>query len=306
MPVTLRANYIGSLAAKALSTSDSRTAGQVLSTFSTSFYLRTASNELLFVTNRSLRSPITINVDSGGNFDRTIRPSQPIQFEKERIRLGSDATINLSEASYDHTQSGMPSEPSPEFAGMKAALQSVSFILRLIDTNQSVLDPNDLVYGGARNLALDGVLPLREPRGEKRFRDAGLKVVGLGSGFTPAGDDMLGGFLVLYNSLARTVQRRPIVFDFADLEARTSWISGKLLDYMQRVIVDEQIDSVIDAAARGDHDSLILSLETLFPRGHTSGIDISTGAILALSLLRDIALHSQETETILSALGFRT
>lgn len=260
----------------------------------------------MFVTNRSLRSPITINVDSGGNFDRTIRPSQPIQFEKERIRLGSDATINLSEASYDHTQSGMPSEPSPEFAGMKAALQSVSFILRLIDTNQSVLDPNDLVYGGARNLALDGVLPLREPRGEKRFRDAGLKVVGLGSGFTPAGDDMLGGFLVLYNSLARTVQRRPIVFDFADLEARTSWISGKLLDYMQRVIVDEQIDSVIDAAARGDHDSLILSLETLFPRGHTSGIDISTGAILALSLLRDIALHSQETETILSALGFRT
>ena len=72
---------------------------------------------------------------------------------------------------------------------------------------------------------------------------------------------------------------------------------------MQNLILDEQLHRLIDSAANGEQDSLVVALETLLPRGHTSGIDIAVGAILALSLIRDIALEKEETEIIADALG---
>jgi hypothetical protein len=150
----------------------------------------------------------------------------------------------------------------------------------------------------------DGIIPLRRSTGERLFREAALKIVGLGSGFTPSGDDALGGFLAAYNSLAKSIGRAPILFDFPVLQTKTSWISAKLLDYMQRLILDEQVCRVIDSAGKGDEDSLILGFESLLPRGHTSGIDISAGAILALSLIQDIAFEKEETETVATELGW--
>jgi len=149
----------------------------------------------------------------------------------------------------------------------------------------------------------DGVIPVRRSRTEARLSEAALRIVGLGSGFTPSGDDALGGFLAAYNSFAKSIGRAPILFDFALLQGKTNWISAKLLDYMQRLILDEQMRQMIDSATIGGEDAPILALETLLPRGHTSGIDISAGAILALSLIRDIAFEKEETENITSALG---
>ena len=149
----------------------------------------------------------------------------------------------------------------------------------------------------------DGVLPLRHSSTEGRFKDAAFRIVGLGSGFTPSGDDALGGFLAAYNSLAPTIGRSRISLPFVSLETKTSWISAKLLDYMQRLILDDQICRVIDSAAEGSEDALVLALETLLPRGHTSGIDISAGVVLALSLIRDVAFEEEETESIANMLG---
>jgi DNA-binding MltR family transcriptional regulator len=87
------------------------------------------------------------------------------------------------------------------------------------------------------------------------------------------------------------------------LEERTSWISAKLLDYMQRLILDEQLRLLIDSVTNGDHDAIVIVLETLLSRGHTSGIDIAVGIILALSLIRDIVLNKEETKIIARTLG---
>ena len=108
----------------------------------------------------------------------------------------------------------------------------------------------------------------------------------------------------MYNSLAHLAARPQILLDSATLHRRTSWISAKLLDYMQRLILDDQILRVIHSAAEGDEDTVVIELESLFPRGHTSGIDISVGQILALSLIRDIAFEKQEAEIVTGALGF--
>jgi hypothetical protein len=299
----MRANCIGSLAAEALSSGDSGIAGHVVNTFSNSFYVRTLNGELVFFTNRPLQSPITINLDSTLNLEHVAKPLEPVYVLEKEIRVGGDAFIDLSMALSYQPPSNPADELRPEFAEIEIALRTFAFVLGIIDTTQSVLDPHGLAHEGMVDFVSDGVIPFRRSSTEARLREAALKIVGLGSGFTPSGDDALGGFLAAYNSFAESIGRAPILFDFPLLQGKTNWISAKLLDCMQRLIVDEQVHRMIDSATRGDEDGLVLALETLLPRGHTSGIDISAGAILALSLIRDIAFEKEETEIIASALG---
>jgi hypothetical protein len=142
-----------------------------------------------------------------------------------------------------------------------------------------------------------GAIPLRSSN-EAQFRKAAESLVGLGPGFTPSGDDVLGGFLAVHNSFTEGIGHQPILLDFDVLENKTNWISAKLLDYMQRLVLDQQMIRMIDSATSGKRDELVLAFESLLPRGHTSGIDIAVGAVLGLGVMRDIALRTKETETL--------
>jgi hypothetical protein len=302
MPITLRANTIGSLAAETLRTSrDSGIIGQVVNTFSNSFYVKATNGELVFVTNRSLRSPVTINLDPTPSLDQIIKILDSVHCHDEEIHL-SEVSIDLHHVQRWHSKSGFPSHLDSAFNNMEESLRITSFILGIVDTTQSVLDLHGLTHEGLTRFVSEGVLPLRHEGMEFRFLEIAPTIVGLGSGFTPSGDDTLGGFLAAYNALAKAVERPRIILDFSTLQQRTSWISAKLLDYMQRLILDEQLCLMIEAAAKGDADSLILEVQALLPRGHTSGIDIAVGTILALSIIRDIILNEEDTERIISKL----
>lgn len=302
MPVTLRAQCIGSLTLKALCNGNFVLAGQVVNTFSNSFYLKTRSDELVFVTNRLLRSPITINLDATSNLEQLVKPMDLVRVNGKELHLGTDTMIDLSTAALYQDHAEPASELRPEFTEIDKLLRLISFILSIVDTRQSVLDPHALAHPGIADFVSNGVMPLSRPGTAGRFPETALKIVGLGSGFTPSGDDTLGGFLATYNSYVRTIGRAPFLLDSQLLEEKTSWISAKLLDYMQRLILDEQMQRLIDSANKNE-DNLVTALETLLPRGHTSGIDIAVGAILALSLIRDVAFDKEDTEIIARALG---
>jgi hypothetical protein len=264
--------------------------------------LRTLNGELVFVTNRSLRSPITINLDTTCNLEQLVKPTEPVRVKRKKLCLGTDTIIELSSASLYQDRLEPTSELGPEFTKIGKSLRLISFILSIIDTRQSVLDPYALAHPRIVDFVSEGVMPLRRPGTEGRFREAALKIVGSGSGFTPSGDDTLGGLLATYNSFARTIGRAPVLLDFQLLEEKSSWISAKLLDYMQRLILDEQLRGLIDSVNKNE-DNLVTAMETLLPRGHTSGIDMAVGAILALSLIRDVAFEKEDTEMIARALG---
>jgi len=303
LPVTLRARCIGSLALKALAAQDSAVSGQVVSTFSNSFYTKTGKDELVFFTNRALRSPITVNLDATNDLERLVKPLESLRVRGKEIRIGTDVIVELSAASLYQDRIEPASEHGPGFARIGPSLHVASWMLGIIETSQSVLDPHALTHSRIVEFVSDGVMPLRSPGTEERFLDAALKIVGLGLGFTPSGDDTLGGFLATYNLFARTIGRAPIILNARLLEERTTWISAKLLDYMQHLILDEQLQRLIESANSGDQDALVIALETLLPRGHTSGIDIAVGTILGLSLIRDVVLKKEETEIITRTLG---
>jgi hypothetical protein len=303
LPITLRAKCIGSLAREVLSTENSVVAGQVVNVFPNSFYLKTSGGDIAFFTNYSVRSPITINLDTTLNLEGAVKPLEPVYTGGKEIRVGTGCIIDLGQASVYQNLSSVLREPVSGIEKIGESLRVVSFILKIIETSQSALDPQGLAHARMVGFVSDAVISLRQNVAEERFLEAASKIVGLGLGFTPSGDDVLGGFLLAYNSFAELIGRAPILLQLRLLVEKTSWISAKLLDYMQHLIVDEQLNHALGSVFNGDEDDAVIALETLLPRGHTSGIDITVGAVLALSLIRDIALNKQETEIIARTLG---
>jgi len=276
-----------------------------MNTFSNSFYLKTLNNSLLLVTNRHLHSPVTINLDSTVTLHGLVNPDdQFCALQGKAIRTANGLTIDLSGAVLYERPSTFVGDLNYQFGEISEPLRLASFILKIIKTTQSVLDPEGLAHERVAAFVRDGILSIRTYDGPSdMFYRAAMKIVGLGYGFTPSGDDLLGGFLAAYNSLARSINREPILLEFRELRERTSWISARLLDYMQRLILDEQVDDIIACAAEGHVDALVETIELLLSRGHTSGIDIATGILLALSLVQDLVFRTRQTEKTAMLLG---
>ena len=294
---------MGSLAANALPTGEAETlVGSIVSAFPNSFYVKTIKNELIFMTKRNLKSPITINLDSSATFEQIVKPLQPVSVVAKEIHIGDTATIDISTIPHNNI-------PSPEnsfaqqFKLTQETLNVSSTVLAIINTSQSVLDQNGFAHEGIKDFVRNGIIPLREPEKQERFVEAAMKIVGLGSGFTPSGDDVIGGFLSTYNSFADNVNRGKIILDFDPVQQRTNWISAKLMDYMQHQVLDDHVQQLIRSAESGRGNEFVIALETLLPRGHTSGIDIAVGALLATCLISDMKTKERGTERIAKRIG---
>ena len=122
MPVTLRAKCIGSLALKALAAQDSAVGGQVVSTFSNSFYTRTGKDELVFFTNRALRSPITVNLDATNDLEHLVKPLESLRITGKEIGIGADVIVELSAASLYQDRIEPASEHGPGFTRIGPSL----------------------------------------------------------------------------------------------------------------------------------------------------------------------------------------
>ena len=237
---------------------------------------------IIFFTCNSTRSPITVNLAS--NYSN-IHPLQQLTSKAGHIDCG-DVLIHIKDAKIFHQQAINPHQLNP-LSQLSRMLEIGSFILEIIDTSKSVLDENTLTHERIANFIQSTVLLLRIKSAHDEFYERAPALIGLGSGFTPSGDDFLGGFLATYNTFAISLKRPPIVLSFDSLENKTNWISAKLLDCMQLLILDEEVTGLIRSVTCADENQFIFSLESLASRGHTSGIDIITGMIIGLSIIFD-------------------
>lgn len=298
---TLHANQIGSLAAQALNSGEESTVGQVIATFPNSFYVKTRDDQLLFITNRSLRSPITVNVVYSGRFTDIVKPLEPVYLHDRRL---CNSNLSIEFTSIPGEEENVFVDKDPYYLKLMESSILLSTILNVIENTGSVLDQNQfMVHDSIGGFVRHGLLPLRNKGIPSEFAVAASKIIGLGPGFTPSGDDFLLGFLIIYNSLSPAIARTPIYLEFKQLAGRTNWISAKLVDYAQHLQVDDQLLRVIRSMSTA-HGDTVTALEALIPRGHTSGIDIATGAVLGLSVVCDIALEQRTTEVIAAKLGF--
>jgi hypothetical protein len=114
-----------------------------------------------------------------------------------------------------------------------------------------------------------------------------LELCGRGPGFTPAGDDFIGGFLAIINWIRTSLRIGSPFVPGPEYRRLTTWTSFKLMECNAQGSVDIDIQDLINSVARGDVVQYIDAVRRIAKRGHTSGIDFATGATVGLYLAID-------------------
>ncbi|WP_169949490.1 DUF2877 domain-containing protein [Microbispora sp. H11081] len=118
---------------------------------------------------------------------------------------------------------------------------------------------------------------------------AAERLIGLGPGLTPSGDDMLAGLLVALRRLgaAADVPRAVWLADWLaaavtyDARSRTTPVSATLLHCAARGEASPEVTAVLRGVA--GHQPLEPAVRRLLRLGHTSGADLAWGVQIGLS-----------------------
>lgn len=276
------ARCIGCLAKRFL-TNSLKKAGKIRTILPNTFYAEFDGNPII-VTRRRGRAPLNINLNQsqGESFQKMIRPNSRILFRDGVLRIG-DIVVNLRRAEiYECIGLDLDSLEVSDDELIKA-----SFILsRLYDLVEGRFL---IIY--RTNQFHDFLINVVKPFANG-FEDAihnpepYRKLMGLGQGFTPAGDDFLSGFLATLNALSKAYGFKGFFLSREEILSSTSWASGMLLYYSQYGYVSEGISKVIQSLR--DSVGFLDALIDLMRIGHTSGLDISLGILIASSMILNL------------------
>lgn len=161
-------------------------------------------------------------------------------------------------------------------------------------------------YDAARLSVLAGALPPLTPPVGDRVRElvhalgsdgdpvgATARLLGLGGGLTPEGDDVLAGLLVALRSVQQPTAAARLLGEAVTTQAptRTTRISAALLRHAAAGHATPRLLDVVDALSAGRrhdalsagrrHDELSAAVVRLLAVGHTSGAALAHGVLAA-------------------------
>ena len=140
---------------------------------------------------------------------------------------------------------------------------------------RSLDDEDGDLFRAAARPALRALLAAAQ-RGDRGAAErAAASLVGLGSGLTPSGDDVLVGFTAALTA-ARAVLARPIARAAAAAGGRTTLIARTYLDHAARGEYAERVHDLTAAVAAGAEAQVVRGMSW----GATSGADLALGILL--------------------------
>ena len=178
-------------------------------------------------------------------------------------------------------------------AGAKLCLQQITkndtHGLLLWLTNREMLFPLDKAAP-----RFDAVRDALQAKQIKAFEQAALRVLGLGHGLTPSGDDFLGGIFFAFHH-AGDIARKPYPEWLPSLpglqanlrmacEASTNQISAALLASNMDGSSFGELHDMLDALESNDSRFIAAAREALLAVGSSSGADMLAGLLLALTI----------------------
>ena len=129
----------------------------------------------------------------------------------------------------------------------------------------------------------DAVRDALQAKNSKAFEATALRVLGLGNGLTPSGDDLLGGiFFALHYTKGRSDLQAKIQKVCSDA---TNPISAALLTDNMAGSSFGQLHDMLDALESNDSRYIANAQEALLCLGSSSGADLLAGLLLALTLI---------------------
>jgi hypothetical protein len=122
-----------------------------------------------------------------------------------------------------------------------------------------------------------------------RLEQTSGNLLGLGPGLSPSADDMLVGFMAglrwTVGSLGKNIDRVDAINQaITQGIGKTTLLSQQLLIHAARGEVNETVQSLLEAILAGKPRDVGLAIENVLKIGETSGVDITVGILLGISL----------------------
>ncbi len=275
--MSLEASSIGDLAASTLSKGG---AGVVTRVFQRSAYVRSGDDFILLLWG-GLRSPMTMNLEGGSDAGRLTRfgercglSPRGITFESGEVGVGR-ATIY---------RSPLLGRRKVRFPAADELAKGAAMLRALYDVSLS--GPTLVEDSALESFARMTLRPLASGKDDAMFSTANyLPLIGRGGGFTPAGDDFVCGLVTMFNYVARCRRTKRVSLPRKLLLSRTVAESAAILSYSSSGYADEALGRLVINSLTGKryYDELL----AVAHRGHTSGIDMSLGALLGEAALAE-------------------
>ena len=150
-------------------------------------------------------------------------------------------------------------------------------------------DPQLPALPDAVGPAADALAQALEGPASSGFTSGGLRpavgrLVGLGPGLTPAGDDVLAGALVALSAAGDRSRRTALAAAVGPLLGRTSAVSASLLCHAADGRAVPELSRFVAGLARGGDVGVVV--EDLLRVGASSGVALASGAVLGLRAAR--------------------
>jgi hypothetical protein len=288
-----RASSIGDLAVGVLKRE--RT-GTVTRVFRRSAYLR-AGDDFILVLWGGLRSPLTVNVR--GTVEQGWKVGEKCDLGPPGIALGSGMVEVRGAEVY---RSLLQERRSIQLPGAPALIRGVTMLRSFYEASPA--GPILVTDRALRQFVERTLSPFAAGKRSLQSPDRYFPLIGRGGGFTPAGDDFVGGLLSTYNYIARCERAREVSVPLRSLRSRTVPESAAFLSYAIRGYVDEGLGSLI-LKTLGAGGRFSDELVSVVQRGHTSGIDMSLGVLLVEAALSDLRGEEGALEGCIGALWHR-
>ena len=250
------------------------------------------SNLLTLVTSSEADLPQGIRVDTPEDFSfesGALRAGEPAACRDELLRFGP-LTIGLRGAR--RWKCDLPSlqadltDPSVATAWQSVwdALNARQVQLNAEIVAQDLLRSDATLRAGAAMRGLLDATRRTDPAAPASVRP----LIGLGSGLTPSGDDLLVGYLAgLWCAVRNSRERTQFVTGLGESVIRlshlTNAISRTYLTHAARGQVSSRLADLAEAICRGENsDRLLTAAESAMQVGHTSGMDAVTGLLIGL------------------------
>ena len=289
---------------------------RIHSLFARALNLITPSGELLgLVGPRAGNGPAKIvlaELPSVGLDRIGLTPGDPARTADRRLRIGDRLVVDLSRArSWEPAPTPLTLRPddamarlarAERVAGESAPAGGLAPLLPyLAELGGDDAPPGPPNVGGAGGgvsalawTALRVLLPAWRRDDVDGVHDAATRIVGLGPGLTPSGDDLMAGLLV---GTARLRGALPTALGEAVLAAardRTTDVALARLRHAARGRIEEVQERVMANLLGGAGTELDAAVRRAARWGHTSGVDTLVGLFLALRVQSSRWTHPVE------------
>jgi hypothetical protein len=261
--------FIGKQAKVFFHASDDGVIGKVIQNFRNTAYIATNSGDLICLTVYPIRSPINVNLERVNVWPE----NQSLVYKLDNKLTVGDLAIDFNNSPvYEGNANYTIAE------GVEERAYEAANTISVLAVQGSILDSKSIFFEKLSS-GIKAIAQTVQQGDFERLQRAIPRVLGLGAGSTPSGDDFLAGMLFFLNKILESSGREPLVFS---IPGKTGWVSKRFIEYAQAGYVSEPIDEMAHSLAIGDSEGMVSAIADLGRVGHSSGIDASVGVLIAL------------------------